>query len=82
MSHDHQQHQNGNDFVLLDAVAWCRITSALFSCCAAAAAELCLYSFVSFMAAFEHHRHRRFAMPHILEKMFSRSLSPCHRFLY
>ncbi len=44
---DHQQHQNGNDFVLLlDAVAWCRITSALFSCCAAAA-ELCLYCFVS-----------------------------------
>jgi hypothetical protein len=59
MSQDHQQHQNGNDFVLfMDAVAWCRITSALFSCCAAVAAELCLYCFVSFMAAFEH-LHRR-----------------------
>jgi len=40
MSQDHQQHQNGNDFVLLlDVVAWCRITSALFFCCATA--ELC-----------------------------------------
>ncbi len=51
MSQDHQQHQNGNDFVLLlDAVTWCRITSALFSCCAAAAAAklcpslLCLFT--------------------------------------